>query len=143
MAIRIENREIIEEDIGTGKIRSIIEVLLKEERKRLGTIEIVLLKDHQLLEINRNYLGHNYYTDVITFSYNRKDIVKGDVLISVDSVKRNAIKFKQNLADELVRVIIHGVLHIIGYTDENRENREKMRIREDEYLKKYKEERNG
>jgi probable rRNA maturation factor len=95
-------------------VRKLIVVLIKEEKKKLGEINIVFTSNSKILEINKYYLKHSYYTDVITFNNNKRDIIYGDIYISVDQVIINAKKYNTEIYNELTRVIIHGVLHLIG-----------------------------
>jgi probable rRNA maturation factor len=88
------------------------------------------------LEINIEYLKHNYYTDIITFNYVEGNIISGDLFISVDRVKENSTEFNTSLIKELYRVIFHGILHLIGYNDKTEEEQKIMRGKEDLYLVK-------
>jgi len=107
-----------------------------EEGKKLGDVNIIFCSDPYLLEINKQYLGHDYYTDVITFDYCENDIVSGDVFISVDTVRDNAAFYKAEFKDELSRVMVHGVLHLLGYDDHTEPDQKTMRSKEDYYLAK-------
>ncbi|MDP4207485.1 MAG: rRNA maturation RNase YbeY [Bacteroidota bacterium] len=106
------------------------------EGKRIGNINYIFASDNYILEINRQYLQHDYFTDIITFNYNEGEIINGDIFISVDTVRVNAEKYKFSFENELYRVIIHGVLHLIGYDDKNEESAKIMRNMEDSSLKK-------
>ena len=90
--------------------------------------------DVEILEVNREYLGHDYYTDVITFDYDEDDIVSGDVVISLDTVRSNAELFGKEYDDELHRVIIHGILHLCGINDKGPGEREIMEAAENKAL---------
>lgn len=109
--------------------------VLKEEKKKLGEINYIILSDKELLRINKKFLKHNYYTDVITFSNNNKSYIYGDIYISIERVKLNASKYKVNFEEELKRVIVHGLLHLIGYDDKNNNLKSLMKEKEDFYLK--------
>ena len=109
---------------------------IKEEKKELGVINYVFCNDESLLEKNQTYLNHNTYTDIITFDYSEKNCINGDLYISVDRVKENALKFAVPFAVELKRVMIHGILHLIGYKDKSEKEQKLMREKEDFYLKK-------
>ena len=111
-------------------LRSVTE----KERCRLGDINIIFCSDPYLLKINLQYLGHDYFTDIITFDYSEKPVVSGDLFISVDSVKDNAAFYGSGFEDELHRVIVHGLLHLIGYDDHTPEDIAEMRSKENEYL---------
>ena len=80
--------------------------------RRIGEIGYMFVDDEKILEINREYLGHDYYTDIITFDYDESDVLNGDIVISVDTVRSNAEQFGKSFDDELHRVIIHGILHL-------------------------------
>ncbi|MDP3437055.1 MAG: rRNA maturation RNase YbeY [Bacteroidales bacterium] len=100
-----------------------------------GDINIIFCNDDFLLKLNNQYLKHNHYTDVITFDSSDNKRINGDVFISIDSVNYNSKEYKCEFIDELHRVIIHGVLHLMGYNDSNDCQRAQMREREDEALR--------
>jgi metalloprotein, YbeY/UPF0054 family len=107
------------------------------EGKKIGNINYIFASDNYILEINRQYLQHNYFTDIITFNYNEGEIINGDIFISVDTVSANAEKYNNSsFENELYRVIIHGILHLIGYDDKNEESQKIMRNMEDSSLEK-------
>jgi metalloprotein, YbeY/UPF0054 family len=91
--------------------------------KRVGDISYIFCSDEKILKINKQFLNHDYYTDIITFDYSKKNIISGDIFISVDSVKSNAEKFDTTFINELFRVIIHGILHLCGINDKNQAQR--------------------
>ena len=103
-----------------------IKAVLATYKKRLGEVGYMFVDDEKILEINKEYLQHDYYTDVITFDYNENDIVNGDIVISLDTVRTNAEKFGKTFDDELHRVIIHGILHLCGLHDKAPGEREQM-----------------
>ena len=94
----------------------------------------MFVDDDKILEVNREYLGHDYYTDVITFDYDEDDIVSGDIVISLDTVRSNAALFGKTYEDELNRVIIHGILHLCGINDKGPGEREIMEAAENRAL---------
>ncbi|MCR5408077.1 MAG: rRNA maturation RNase YbeY [Bacteroidales bacterium] len=104
------------------------------EGKKLGAVSVIFCSDKYLLGVNIKYLGHDYYTDIITFDYCEGACVSGDLFISVDSVKENSVFYKTCFEDELNRVIVHGVLHLIGYDDHTEPDVAMMRSKEDQYL---------
>ena len=107
---------------------------IKNEAKKVGEISYIFCSDEYLHKMNLEYLNHDTYTDIITFDYTEENIVSGDIFISIDRVKENAIKFKTLFEKELSRVIIHGALHLMGYKDKSAQEKEQMRSKEDFYL---------
>lgn len=105
------------------------------EVKRLGDINIIFCSDNYLLSVNLRYLHHDYFTDIITFDYCHGDLLSGDLFISIDSVRENSVFFKTEFNDELNRVIVHGLLHLVGYDDQTPDEVSAMRSKEDYYLK--------
>ena len=102
--------------------------------KKLGNINIIFCSDNYILDVNVKYLGHDYFTDIITFDYCVKNILSGDLFISIDTVRDNAEFYKTEFNDELNRVIVHGLLHLIGYDDHTPEEQKIMREKENYYL---------
>lgn len=123
--------------------RWIREIILTEQRfdnlKKCGDLNIIFCNDEYLLNVNNQYLKHNYYTDIITFDYSDNQIINGDLFISVDSVKNNSVTYKTEFMTELSRVIIHGVLHLCGYNDHTEEDKKLMKEKEDFALTKLQE----
>ncbi len=118
------------------KISSWISCTINNHKKQTGNINIIFCSNDYLLQINKQFLNHNYYTDVITFSYNENNVISGDIFISTEQVKENARELEQTYKEELLRVIIHGVLHLLGFKDDTKENRLQMQNVEDIYLEK-------
>ena len=104
------------------------------EAKRIGDINIIFCSDPYLLDVNVKYLGHDYFTDIITFDYVEGDRLSGDLFISIDSVRDNASFYGASFHEELRRVMVHGILHLIGYDDHIPEEQAVMRGKEDYYL---------
>ena len=107
-----------------------------EENCRLGEISVIFCSDAYLLDMNRKYLGHDYFTDIITFDYSEGEVLSGDLFISVDTVRSNAAFYSAEFDDELDRVIVHGLLHLIGYDDHSEEEFAAMKEKENYYLSK-------
>ncbi len=131
--------EILFEDIKPLKVNKLllkkyIKLLINKEMKIPGDLTVVFCSDTFLLNINIKYLNHNYYTDIVTFNYVEGHRISGDLFISVDRVKENAVAFNTTMNTELYRVIFHGVLHLIGYNDKTTEEKKVMRKMEDLYL---------
>ena len=128
------------EDLPLPKIkRRLIANWLKEvilfEGKRVGEISFIFCSDEYLLDVNRKYLDHDYYTDVITFDYVEGEMVSGDIFISLDRVSENARNLNLSFLEELDRIMVHGVLHLLGYKDKSRKDKILMTEREDYFLK--------
>lgn len=103
--------------------------------KKVGEIGYLFVDDAKILEVNREYLGHDYYTDIITFDYDEGDTINGDLVISLDTVRSNAKLFGKDYDEELHRVIIHGILHLCGINDKGPGEREIMEAAENKALK--------
>lgn len=131
-----------EEDISYNirnkiKLKQWIKAAIIEEGFRLDELTYVLCSDEYLLKMNQQYLDHDTYTDIITFDNSEEEgIITGDIFISIPRIKENAEKFSVSEADELHRVIIHGALHLLGYTDKTASAKKKMSSKEDYYLTK-------
>ena len=109
--------------------------VINKEGKKVGDLNFIFCSDSYLLKINKEYLHHNYYTDIITFpSSDQSSIISGEVFISIDRVKDNANSDKNKFEIELYRVLVHGILHLIGYNDHTLEEITLMRTKEDNYL---------
>ena len=102
--------------------------------RKVGEIGYLFVDDEKILEVNNVYLGHDYYTDIITFDYDEDDIINGDLVISLDTVKSNAELFNKPYEEELFRVIIHGILHLCGINDKGPGEREIMEAAENKAL---------
>lgn len=111
-----------------------IRAVAKSYGRRVGEVGYMFVNDDKILEVNREYLGHDYYTDVITFDYDEDDVVSGDVVISLDTVASNAHLFNKTYEEELYRVIIHGILHLCGINDKGPGEREQMEVAENKAL---------
>ena len=111
-----------------------LRIVAESEIRRLGQISIIFCSDNYILDITQRYLQHDYFTDIITFDYCEDDRLSGDLFISVDSVRENAIEYGTSFNDELNRVMVHGILHLIGYDDHSDEDIKQMRSKENYYL---------
>lgn len=115
-------------------VKKIISRIIADAGLRPGVCDVIFTDDEKLYEINREFLGHDYYTDIITFNYNEGKTVNGEIYISVDRVKDNAVNLSVKLKSEIRRVIFHGFLHLCGYDDTNPELKNRMTEREEMYL---------
>ena len=117
------------------KIKQWIKQVIEAKGKKTGNITYIFCDDEYLLEVNKQYLKHDYYTDVITFDYVENDLISGDIFISTDRVRENALSFGSSETEELHRVIIHGALHLLGLKDKSEKEASQMRQAENEALK--------
>lgn len=119
-------------------IKEIVENLFSLEKKKLDHIDYIFCSDDYLLEINKQYLQHDFYTDIVTFdlSENKEETI-GEVYVSLDRIKDNAEKLQQPLKNETLRVIFHGALHLCGYKDKSDKDSKLMRSKEEEYINLY------
>jgi len=108
--------------------------LISMEGKELGDISLIFCSDEQLLLMNKKHLDHDYYTDVITFDYTLHNFISGDVFVSVDRVKENAMDYKTTFHIEMCRVVFHGTLHLCGYNDKTEQEILEMSAKEDLYI---------
>ena len=115
-------------------IRKWLKLVAESEIRRIGDIAVIFCSDNYILDVNRRYLEHDYFTDIITFDYCEGDRLSGDLFISVDTVRENSVEYGTDFDEELDRVIVHGVLHLIGYDDHTEEETAQMRAKENYYL---------
>lgn len=134
MSIKIYYDETASRVKGWRKIRLLISDIIENAGKNAGDINVIITNDENLRKINVQFLEHDYYTDVITFNYNEKDLINGEIYISADTVRENSKEYEVTFNSELTRVIIHGVLHLIGFDDKTDELRSEMRGHEDHWL---------
>lgn len=120
--------------IQKNQLKQNVKVLINNELTNLGNISIIFCSDAYLLQMNKEYMNHDYYTDIITFNYNEGSVISGDLFISIDRLKENAETFSTKFVKELYRVVFHGVLHLIGYNDKTSEEIKVMREKENYYL---------
>ena len=119
---------------GKSRNNKWLRLVAESEIRRIDDISIIFCSDNYILNVNQQYLQHDYFTDIITFDYCEGDRLSGDLFISVDSVRENAIEYETDFVEELNRVIVHGLLHLIGYDDHTDEDIAMMRKKENYYL---------
>ena len=112
-------------------LKAWIKEFVSNHGKKVGELAFVFCSDEKILEVNQNFLQHNYYTDIITFDYCEGDVVSGDIFISVERVKENAIHHEVEYNEELLRVLAHGILHLIGFQDKSPKKKKEMTQNED------------
>lgn len=118
-------------------MQDFIPVIFKKEGKKLESLSFIFCSDNYLLEINKQFLKHDYYTDIISFDLSepKSALISGEIYISVDRVKENAKDMRISFKEEMKRVLFHGTLHLCGYRDKKKADVQQMRAKEDEYLK--------
>jgi rRNA maturation RNase YbeY len=119
------------------EIRKFLGKVITEENKTPGDLLFIFTNDDSVRNINKRFLEHDYNTDVISFDYSSGKIVNGEIYISIDTVRRNALEYRVTVAEELLRVMIHGVLHLCGYRDGNKVERDLMFERQEKSLKEF------
>ncbi len=123
----------------SAPLKELISEVIRGEGKTPGDLIFILTGDAKILTVNREFLKHDYFTDVITFDYCSGNTVNGEVYISIDTVRGNANNYNVSFKQELTRVVIHAVLHLCGYDDKSDDDRRIMRMREDYWLKRHEE----
>ena len=121
-------------DVDQEMVRRWVEAVAATYGRRVGDIAYVFVDDERILEVNRQFLRHDYYTDIITFDYDHGDTISGDLIISLDTVRTNAEGMGVEYGRELLRVIIHGILHLCGINDKGSGEREQMEAAENRAL---------
>lgn len=111
-----------------------IRLVLEKHKKQTGSINIIFTSNEYLRSVNQEYLNHNYFTDVITFDYNEENLISGDIFVSVEQVRINSKEFESSFENELSRVVIHGVLHLLGFDDSSQDEKKIMRREEEKAL---------
>ncbi|MGM9753231.1 MAG: rRNA maturation RNase YbeY [Candidatus Cryptobacteroides sp.] len=132
--IRFFNEDIKFEYKERSLTKRWLKLVAESEIKRIGDVNVIFCSDNYILDVNIKYLQHDYFTDIITFDYCEKNILSGDLFISIDSVRENANFYGTEFKEELNRVIVHGLLHLIGYDDHSPEDIATMRSKENYYL---------
>ena len=132
--ISFEVKNVKMPDLELGKISGWLEEVARFYNKKVGNLNYLFCNDAEILRTNQQFLNHDYYTDIITFDYSYKDKVSGDIFISLDTVKSNSEEFKVTYDSELLRVIVHGLLHLCGINDKGEGEREIMEAEENKAL---------
>ena len=135
MSIHFYSQNISFSPPNKRKLKTWISDAITKEKKQEGNINFIFCNDEYLLQHNQTYLKHTTYTDIITFDYSEKGCISGDVFISVERIKENAKKFDVAFLNELHRVMIHGILHLMGYTDKSKSTKLLMTKKENFYLR--------
>ena len=134
MSITFEAEGVALPKIKKTELSDWIKSVVEKHQKKTGEIAYLFCDDEKILETNREYLQHDFYTDIITFDYSENDTISGDILISLDTVESNSQTYETNFPEELHRVIIHGILHLCGLNDHTPEEEKLMRDAENDAL---------
>lgn len=135
MKIIFQSEGVKHPQLDEEKLSKWIETIAKQHNKKVGEISYLFCDDDKILEMNKQYLNHDFYTDIITFDYSDRNTISGDIIISLDTVKSNSKLYKTAFIEELHRVIIHGILHLSGLNDLTEEEEKAMRKAENNALK--------
>ena len=138
MAITFQAENIEFPKIGKRDTKNWIKLVAESYGKKIGDVNYLFCTDEKILTVNKQYLSHDFYTDIITFDYSEDDKISGDIFISLDTVRSNSQKFQTLYDEELHRVIIHGILHLCGINDKSKAEEKAMRKAENEALKSIK-----
>ena len=134
MSINYFNEDVSLPKLKKRIISGWIKEVISSEEKKSGDISFIFCSDAYLLEMNKKYLNHDYFTDVITFDYVEGDLISGDIFISVDRIRENAITFSTSFENEMYRILVHGVLHLVGYKDKSSTDKDLMTNKENIYI---------
>lgn len=134
MAIRFFTEETDFSPKNKRILKNWIKKVIIAHDKSCSDINFIFTNNQHILEINLKYLQHDYFTDIITFNYNEGSVISGDIYISIDTVRQNALNFSTTFEDEILRVIIHGILHLLGYNDQSEKDKVEMTKAEDKSL---------
>ena len=138
MAVSFQNADIVFRLAAKTSLKKFISTSFEKDAKKRLSVSYVFCSDEYLLRINQDFLKHDYYTDIITFPLSETDQkVEAEIYISIDRVRENALKLKAPFEQELLRVIFHGVLHLIGYKDKTATQKEQMRKAEEKWIKEF------
>lgn len=132
--IYYQSEDIKMPKIAKRKVSAWVKEVAKRHGYKVGDISYIFCSDEKILEVNRQYLQHDYYTDIITFDYTEERVISGDLFISLDTVRTNAEQFNVSFESEFYRVVIHGILHLCGINDKGPGEREVMEAHENESL---------
>ena len=119
------------------RIKEWLNLVAFEEGSKIQNLNFLIVDDKRMIHFNKTYLNHDYSTDIITFDNSENKKISGDIVISIERVKENSKKYKVKLEDELRRVMVHGLLHLLGYDDKNEKEKKRIRKKENYYLEMY------
>ena len=119
------------------RIKEWLNLVAFQEGSKIQNLNFLIVGDKRIIHFNKTYLNHDYSTDIITFDNSENKKISGDIVISIERVKENSKKYKVKLEDELRRVMVHGLLHLLGYDDKNEKDKKRIRKKENYYLERY------
>jgi len=134
VSIKFYNEDRSVKKLNRKLIRNWLDYVVSNEQHKLGEIGIIFCSDDYLLKINKEFLNHDYYTDIVTFNYVEGNIISGDIFISLDRIIENAKEYNVEFENELLRIIVHGILHLLGFDDKGEILKNEMTIKENQYL---------
>jgi rRNA maturation RNase YbeY len=137
LAIRFFSDGISFQPAGKRKISQWLRRVAAEEGKKIDSLSYIFVSDEVILDINKKYLQHDYYTDIVTFDNSSGNTISGEMYISIDTVKSNAREYRADFRDELLRVMVHGALHLCGRRDKTDDELQDMRSAENKYLNQF------
>ena len=143
MAISFAVEDVVKPKLSYRLLIKWLKGVINEYHKKPGFLVVIFCSDSYLIKINREFLQHDYFTDIVTFDYCEKNIVSGDIFISLDRVAENSNLFGVTVNEELLRVIVHGILHLLGFGDSSKDEKIIMRNLESKYILDYKILENG
>ncbi|MCH7495445.1 MAG: rRNA maturation RNase YbeY [Candidatus Marinimicrobia bacterium] len=132
-ALNVEGLEYV--DVESDHLKSVMQSVLQGEKKEYDSVSVLFVSDSEIREINKDYLGHDYSTDVITFPLNDEpENLEGEIYVSYETTKNNSLNYNVPHSNEILRVVIHGILHLVGYDDSTDSQKEEMKKKEDHYI---------
>ncbi|MFV0378673.1 MAG: rRNA maturation RNase YbeY [Mangrovibacterium sp.] len=134
MSILFHNEDVKSPKIKKQLVKNWIKSVIASEGKQLGDVNYIFCSDEYLLQVNKQYLNHDYYTDIITFDYVKEGLISGDIFVSVDRIEENGKQYGSGFDAELSRILVHGILHLIGFGDKTPQEKKIMTGKEDQYL---------
>lgn len=134
MSILFHNEDVKSPKIKKQLVKNWIKSVIASEGKQLGNVNYIFCSDEYLLQVNKQYLNHDYYTDIITFDYVDEGLISGDIFVSVDRIEENGKQYGSGFDAELRRILVHGILHLIGFGDKTPQEKKIMTGKEDQYL---------
>ena len=132
-ALKVEGLEYV--DIDSDLLKAVMKSVLQGEKKEYDSVSVLFVSDNEIRKMNKDYLGHDYSTDVISFPLNdEQEKLEGEIYVSYETTKINSLNYSVSHSSELLRVVIHGILHLVGYDDSTDSQKEEIKMKEEYYL---------